>query len=100
MHGVFSRASRLSKEPNPDLAEPSAAAATPSVPAAVKSSSPKPLEKQLPNASSTPRVANIASRLPEKSRFVVLLQMKPKLFLGKVMILQFKNCIIKAIFLS
>jgi hypothetical protein len=55
MHGVFSRASRLSKEPNSDPDETIVGAAV---------TSPKPLDQQLPNAASTPK---LSEKLPSST---------------------------------
>ena len=63
MHGVFSRASRLSKEPNSDLdSDQTIVGAAAAAAAAV--ASPKQLEKQLPNAASTPK---LSEKLPSST---------------------------------
>ena len=77
MHGVFSRASRLTREPNLELGDETI---TPNQKdqTVTNFSSPKPLEQQLPNASSTPMVPKrlpdptSTPRMPEKSRLVVV----------------------------
>jgi hypothetical protein len=58
LHGVFSRASRLSKEPNSDPDETIIGAAAAAV------TSPKQLDQQLPSAASTPK---LSEKLPSST---------------------------------